>query len=101
MIREEGDRLHIEGPITMETAAGLLEAGRTLCGGRDAAHAPVVDLSRVTEVDSAALAMVLAWMRAAVAGGCEFRLVGVPNQLRSLARLYDLSDLLPLDGEHA
>ena len=99
MIREDGERLFIEGPITMETAAGLLEAGRTLCGRTDCSGLREIDLSGVTDMDSAALAMVLAWMRAAASGGTELRLVGVSEQLRSLAALYDLGEMLPLNGE--
>jgi len=96
MIREEGDRLRIEGKITMETAASLLDAGRTLCGQIECSSGRIIDLSGVTAVDSAAIAVVLAWMRAARASGRRLRLEGVPLQLRSLASLYDLGELLPL-----
>lgn len=96
MIREEGDRLKVEGKITMETAAGLLDAGRALCGQIECSSGRVIDLSGVTAVDSAAIAVVLAWMRAARASGRSLRLEGVPPQLHSLASLYDLSEVLPL-----
>ncbi len=99
MIREEGERLIIEGPITMETAAGLLDSGRRLCGQVECSAGRVIDLSGVTSVDSAALAVVLAWMRAA-GSGRTLRIEGVPPQLRSLAALYDLAEVLPL-GEAA
>ncbi|GAA5179200.1 hypothetical protein GCM10025771_20660 [Niveibacterium umoris] len=96
MIREQGERLLVEGPITMETAAALLDAGRRLCGEVECSAGRVIDLSGVTSVDSAALAVVLAWMRAAKAGGRSLQIEAVPAQLQSLAALYDLSDLLPL-----
>jgi len=99
MIREDGDRLMIEGPITMETAASLLDAGRGLCGQIECSGGRVIDLSGVTAVDSAALSVVLAWMRAARQNGSTLRLEGVPQQLQSLAALYDLGDLLPLGAE--
>jgi len=95
MIRESDGRLLVEGSITMETAAGLLEAGRGLCGRGDCS-ARVIDMGGVASVDSAALAVVLAWLRAARAAGHELALVNVPTQLRSLASLYDLGDVLPL-----
>lgn len=96
MIREDGERLLIEGPITMETAADLLDAGRKLCGRVECSAGRVIDLSGVTLVDSAALAIVLAWMRVAGEGGRTLRLEGVPHQLRSLADLYGVGELLPL-----
>ncbi|MCL2656779.1 MAG: STAS domain-containing protein [Betaproteobacteria bacterium] len=96
MIREEGERLVVEGPITMETAAGLLEVGRTLCGGGKEMSGREIDLSGVTAVDSAALALVLAWMRATQRCGRPLRLAGAPEQLRSLADLYGLGEILPL-----
>jgi phospholipid transport system transporter-binding protein len=96
MIRVDGDRLLVEGPITMETAAALLDAGRGLCGQVECSGGRVIDLSGVSAVDSAALAIVLAWMRAARDNGRTLRLEGVPAQLQSLAALYDLGELLPL-----
>ncbi|WP_341676144.1 STAS domain-containing protein [Niveibacterium sp. SC-1] len=100
MIRESDGRILVEGPITMETAAGLLEAGRGLCRQSDfSAH--VIDLGGVAGVDSAALAVVLAWMRAAREAGHVLTLENVPAQLHSLASLYDLSEVMPLSGTPA
>lgn len=100
-IRAEGDRLVVEGSVTMHTVGALLETGRALCGDGQCAGTRSVDLSAVTAVDSAALALVLAWMRASRAAGRTLVLVGVPEPLRSLAALYDLGDLLPLGGAQA
>lgn len=101
MIVEDGDRLRIQGPITMETVAGLLEEGRTLCGGADCACSRILDLNEAAPVDSAALALVLAWMRAAQSRGREVRIEGIPEQLRSLAALYGIGDFLPIEDAPA
>jgi phospholipid transport system transporter-binding protein len=52
------------------------------------------DLSRVTAVDSSAVALVLAWKRAARARGVELEVVNAPDSLRSLAQLYGVARLL-------
>ena len=52
-------------------------------------------------VDSAALALVLAWMRAAQSRGREVRIEGIPEQLRSLAALYGIGDFLPIEDAPA
>jgi len=74
--------------MTMAVASGLREQGlaAVAAGGIE-----VVDLSAVEEVDSSALAVLLAWRRAA---GHPLRLVGTPAALESLAGLYRLDELL-------
>lgn len=97
MIQEKDGRLIIDGPMTMQTVAGLLESGRALCSEKRTSQGWVVDFSRVTAVDSAALALVLDWMRAAKGCGHLLRFVGVPASLHALIALYDLGDILVLE----
>ncbi len=92
MIREDGVRLTLEGPLTLATVAPLGEAGRALVAAADR----VVDLAAVTQVDSAALALLLSWTRAARGAGREFSITGAPAALVSLASLYDVDTILPL-----
>lgn len=56
----------------------------------------VVDLSSVRRADSAALSVLLAARRRALAKGVECRIVGLPEDLRTLARLYGVEPLLGL-----
>ena len=56
----------------------------------------VLDLSAVTQVDSAALALLLAWLRSAREAGRSLSIVGAPPALQSLASLYDVDSILPL-----
>lgn len=79
--------------ITMENAAALVDAGVAAIAGGDTQF----DLSAVGNVDSAAVALLLAWQRAARAHGKSLTLIGVPKGLTSLARLYGVESLL--DGE--
>jgi phospholipid transport system transporter-binding protein len=59
------------------------------------------DLAAVAEVDSAAVAMLLEWQRQAQARGGRLVLSGVPVDIASLAKLYGVDGLLPLDGHRA
>ena len=91
MIRVEGERLYVSGPATLATAARLLEEARApLAGGVRA-----VDLGEVTELDSSLLAVLFAWMREARRQGRDLALARVPPDLKSLAQLYGVAELLP------
>ncbi|MCB1909844.1 MAG: STAS domain-containing protein [Rhodocyclaceae bacterium] len=71
----------------MTSAPAVRDRGLALLGGDVAA----IDLSAVTEVDSAAIAVLLAWRRRA---GRTLKFVAVPAALASLAELYRLDRLL-------
>ncbi len=83
--------LRLSGPVTMQTAPELLGQGRA----RIAAGDVTVDFSAVTAADSAALALLLDWQRAARAGGHRLSVRGLPAASESLARLYGIEELLP------
>jgi phospholipid transport system transporter-binding protein len=89
--RREGNRLLLEGAVTVATVPSLLEAGAAEL--RDGVE--VVDFAAVTEVDSAALALALAWLRAAQASGHTLRFANLPPAMENLARLYAVDELLP------
>ncbi len=90
MIRREGDSLLLEGAITLDTVPGLLDAvAEHLRQG-----ASVVDFNAVTEVDSAAVALALEWLRQAAQAGTGLRLANLPAAMQNLAKLYGVSELL-------
>lgn len=93
MIRQAADRLMVESPLTQETATALLAAGKALLveGG-----VTLFDLAEVKVADSSALALLFAWQRAAKLKGGSVQIANPPVGLLSLAELYDLTDLLPL-----
>ena len=92
MIRREGPRMIVSGPVTLANAAALLEEGRRhLADG-----VQTVDLGEVSEMDSAALALVLAWLRDAKAAGRAINFANLPESLQTIARLYGVDSLLPL-----
>lgn len=92
MIRREGRRITLSGPVTLANAARLLDEGRQ----HIAEGARTVDLAEVTELDSALLALLLAWLREARAAKRELLFANLPQALQTLARLYGVEELLPL-----
>ncbi|HYN11461.1 MAG TPA: STAS domain-containing protein [Burkholderiales bacterium] len=82
----------LSGPVTLADVAGLLEEGkRHLEEG-----VRTVDLSEVTEMDSALLALLLAWLRESKLRQRELAFANLPEALRTIARLYGVDSLLPV-----
>ena len=90
-MRREGGRLVLSGPVTLANVAQVLEEGRRHL----AEGAATVDLGEVSELDSSALALLLAWLREAKAAGRALAFTNLPEALRTIARLYGVEDLLP------
>jgi phospholipid transport system transporter-binding protein len=82
----------VSGPVTLGNVAGLLEEGRRHL----AEGVRSVDFGEVTEMDSAALALCLAWLRDAKAAGGAISFSNLPESLLTIARLYGVHSLLPL-----
>jgi phospholipid transport system transporter-binding protein len=76
--------------LTHESAKTALEAGLQ----RIAAGANGVDCAPLAQFDSSALAVLLAWERAAQARGTAFEIVNLPAGLASLAQAYGVDTLL-------
>lgn len=76
--------------LTNETATVLLPVGVEAIQGGDT----VIDLGAVREVDSAAVALLLAWQRDAQAAGRSLQFASVPDGIASLAKLYGVDTLL-------
>ncbi|MGH8722353.1 MAG: STAS domain-containing protein [Burkholderiales bacterium] len=90
MIRRDGARMALSGPVTLANVAEVLEEGRKhLEDGVDS-----VDLGGVTEMDSALLALLLAWLREAKSRNRGLALANPPQALRTIARLYGVDTLL-------
>jgi phospholipid transport system transporter-binding protein len=94
MIRREGRRIVISGPVTLANVAAVLEEGRRHLeeGVR------TVDLAEVTEMDSSLLALMLAWLREAKGSSRELAFANPPESLRTIARLYGVDGLLPVSA---
>lgn len=90
MIACNDDRCTVQGPVTSENVVSLLAQGVE----RFTAPRVTVDLSGVTDVDSTALSLLLEWRREAVRNGREILYRNLPANLKSLAELYGVTELL-------
>jgi phospholipid transport system transporter-binding protein len=90
MIRQDGQRLVLSGPLVMDSVNSVLPRGAAVLAKGDL----VVDFSGTTDIDSSALAVILQWRREAEAAGRRLKLDGVPENLKVLADLYGVSFLL-------
>ena len=78
-------------------------AGAALAAGleRIAGGARSVDCAPLTQFDSSALAVLLAWQRAAGARGAALEIVNLPAGLASLAQAYGVDTLLSARHSYA
>ncbi len=84
-----------ENPLTMQGADTALTDGLRVIESGETAF----DLSSCESVDSAAVALLLAWQRAALMRGANLTFENPPANLRSLATLYGVEDLLHFHPE--
>jgi len=77
--------------LTLATVASLLDEAKERFQGPEIN----VDLSGVTHADSAAVGMLLAWVRDATTGGRRIRFENLNENLRSLIALYGVGELIP------
>jgi phospholipid transport system transporter-binding protein len=84
-------RLEAHGAMSFESAASALQSGLALI---PSSQACTIDLSRVTEADSAGLAVLVEWIATARKRGTTIHYEGMPSQLLAFARISDLDDLL-------
>ena len=85
-----GERWTVSGALTMDRAAQVLAASR----GVPLPASGVISLAGVDRVDSAGVAVLLAWKRRAAAEGRALSFAEVPGNLAALAELYGVVELL-------
>jgi len=89
-VRHEGDTLHLEGAVTMDTVPALVKEARQACRS----GASRVDFAQVTEADSAAIALALELRRDAAERQAPLAFLNLPPGLHKLVELYDVGDHL-------
>jgi phospholipid transport system transporter-binding protein len=90
MIVRQGNRYLIEGPITHANVGTLIAESAAFEG-----DSVIVDLAGVTGADSSALSLLLEWVRRFGGSGRQIAFANVSANLRSLADLYGIADLIP------
>jgi phospholipid transport system transporter-binding protein len=92
MIQVNGTSIELEGPITLESYCQLRGATKPYIGQSEW----TINWKDVTEVDSTALALIFAWQRESALHGKQTHNINLPANLKSLAELYGISDLIPM-----
>jgi phospholipid transport system transporter-binding protein len=93
MMLREGDVLRVSGSLTMDSIGAAFGDAMQPLEGKDW----TIDLAQVESADSAAVSMLLGWMRNAQHHGAKLTFVNVPGNLLSLAKLYGVADALQLN----
>jgi len=96
MMRREGERLIVSGSLTLASVAAALSEGNAAI----AEGVQTVDLAEVGELDSSALALLLAWLREAKRQNRSLVFANPPQGLTTIARLYGVAELLPASPAH-
>ena len=94
MIVRDGSRLRVQGAINMGNVKSLLEAGLQQLNP----ELKEVDFSGLEEVVSSAISMVLEWLRVSQSRNLQLRIVNMPDNMKSLALLYGVLELIPISG---
>ena len=85
-----GDRWQFTGTLTFDDAAAVFAGTQAL----PLPTSGIVDLTGLVHADSAALAVLLALRRRAVTEGRDLSFAGMPPMMASLARVYEIEDLI-------
>ncbi|HEY5718813.1 MAG TPA: STAS domain-containing protein [Gammaproteobacteria bacterium] len=88
-------RVALRGALGFAEVPGLVSAAAGLFDGRGEL---TLDLAGVGRGDSAGVALLLEWRRAARRAGCELHYRNLPESLLAIARVCGVDTLLPLDG---
>ena len=94
MIVRDGNRLRVQGAVSMGNVKSLLEAGLQEFN----AELKQIDFSGLKEVDSSAISMVLEWLRVSKSRNLQVCVVNMPDNMKSLASLYGVLGLIPVSG---
>ncbi len=81
----------IDGDITIARTHTILAESNNLL----MADALVIDLAKVTHVDTASISLMFEWLRLAKVKKCDLRFANFPKNLLSLIALYGVVDLIP------
>ena len=91
---QETGRYLLVGELSFNTVAGISDDFDKIVRDNDNI---VLDLQGVTRTDSAGLALLIDWMRAAHHHDKRLVFRNMPSQMLAVAKVSDLDDILPLE----
>ena len=86
-----GRRFALRGWLSYRTARAALEKGASVFADTQVIK---VDLSGVTDADSAGLSLLIEWVRWARAQHREIRFFELPAEIRAIARICEVEEVL-------
>lgn len=89
-ITQQENRWKISGDVIVDDANRLLLASQSL----SMSESTLIDFGAASELDTAAISLILEWKRRAIAENKQLRLVNVPENLKSLAHLYGVAEIV-------
>lgn len=89
----------VEGDMTLSNVQALLAASSAFAEP-NVPNPFLIDLSGVTEVDTASISLMFEWLRAAKAKRQAIAFIHLPSNLVSLATVYGVLGLLPVATTH-
>jgi len=92
-VTDADNMVHVTGRLVMDTTAALFNTGLKFKPG---VKELVVDLAQIEAVDSSAVSLMLAWLRAAQRSNVKLTFVNISDNLFSLAELYGVDETLLL-----
>jgi phospholipid transport system transporter-binding protein len=89
-ISQSGSCWEISGDVVIDNVHALLIASKVLAIADDA----VVDFTKVEEIDTATISLILEWQRRALFENKQLKFVNLPANLTSLTQLYGVAELI-------
>lgn len=93
-ITGQENRWCVAGEILMDNANSILTESNVLT----MTDAMQIDFSAVTDVDTAALSLMMEWQRRAIASNNKITFTHLPQSLASLATLYGVTDFISISA---
>ena len=88
------DQFAVSGELMMDTVMSVLNQMNEYLNGQSKI---CIDFSKVENSDSAALALIIAWLAKAKLSNIDVRLQKLPQQILDIAKASDLLEVLPID----
>ena len=89
-ITQQSNQWLISGPVLMDNANEALTQSIALSMNEQLE----IDFSGVTDIDTAALSLIMEWQRRALASKCTISFANLPANLNSLAELYGVTSFI-------
>ena len=94
LTRETNDSFSVSGVLQMDTVMSVLSDLNKQLSAESNIR---IDFSGVTNSDSAAVALIIAWLAKAKKLNIRIQLVHLPQQILDIAKASDLLEILPID----